>query len=206
MGGGAFSPSRSPSRACISISAILPARLMRAAGDLGWSANLPNSRRRESLKESKSRRSWRSALRARVSSGGRATGRSTRSGSSQILTREPTRALAADCIFLLTSRKWPPRRESGKSEVRKAWPAISPRTRRPLRTGQVFAMSKGTWAMTHLSAVPSGSRSAVKDVRGERERGGMSGVGRRLSLGGEFAASAKRAQGAEDEANKDEGD
>src|ERR1700722_12523713 len=94
-------------------------------------------------------------------------------GSRLDLMREPTWALAADCIFLLTRRKWPPWRESGKSEVRKTWPAISPRTRRPLRTGHALAMSKGTRAMTHLSAVPSGSRSAVKDLRGEVARDGM---------------------------------
>jgi hypothetical protein len=34
-----------------------------------------------------------------------------------------------------------------------------------LRTGQTFAISNGTRAITHFSAVPSGSSTAVNDFR-----------------------------------------
>src|SRR5581483_5683818 len=67
------------------------------------------------------------------------------------------------CIFLFTSTMRPLPPGTGKSEVRKAKPLISPRTRRRLRSGQVLSISKGTRAMIQLSVVPSDSSRAVKD-------------------------------------------
>ena len=39
---------------------------------------------------------------------------------------------------------------------------ISPRTRRPLRSGQTLVTSKGSRAMTQWRLFPAGSRTAVK--------------------------------------------
>src|SRR5580658_4347553 len=82
-------------------------------------------------------------------------------------TFSPTRACAPFCIFLLTSRICPWPVGSGKSEVRKAKPSISPLTLLPRRVGQASATLKGTRAITHLRAVPSGSSRAVKDFLGD---------------------------------------
>jgi len=54
---------------------------------------------------------------------------------------------------------------AGKREVRNAKPLISPRTRRPFLTGQTFAGSNGTRAMTQRSSFPDGSRRARKVLR-----------------------------------------
>jgi len=89
------------------------------------------------------------ALSAFASSGGTTAGRSSRSGSRQIRTFDPTLTLAAACIFRFTSRKCTSPPEMAMSVVLIATPSSSPRTRNPFRSGHVLATSKGMRAMTH---------------------------------------------------------
>ncbi len=104
----------------------------------------------------------RGRLRAASSSAGITVGRSSRSGSSVIRTFAPTLAFAPASASSSSPAASVPRR-AGRQTAKflNANPSISPLTRFPRRTGQAVATSNGIRAITHRSAVPSGSSSAV---------------------------------------------